>query len=125
MILADLVKPNKPHKPLAKDSGELSVARIDQIKQNNGNQYTAEIRKNMQKIMQNDAAVFRTQSTLEEGCKNMDECVQSFKDVKVVFCQLQYSIKTSWAGLLATHLETQLHLRFFKHICILCHGSCL
>jgi succinate dehydrogenase/fumarate reductase flavoprotein subunit len=36
--------------------------------------------------MQNDAAVFRTQSSLEEGCKNIDETVASFADVKVRSC---------------------------------------
>eukprot|EP00882_Tetradesmus_deserticola_P028774 GHRQ01032061.1.p1 GENE.GHRQ01032061.1~~GHRQ01032061.1.p1 ORF type:complete len:148 (-),score=0.40 GHRQ01032061.1:310-753(-) len=34
-------------------------------------------------VMQNDAAVFRTQSSLEEGCRNIDETVASFADVKV------------------------------------------
>jgi hypothetical protein len=33
--------------------------------------------------MQNDAAVFRTQSSLEDGCRNIDETVASFNDVKV------------------------------------------
>jgi succinate dehydrogenase/fumarate reductase flavoprotein subunit len=32
----------------------------------------------MQRIMQSDAAVFRTQATLGEGCAKIDECVQSF-----------------------------------------------
>ncbi len=33
--------------------------------------------------MQSDAAVFRTQSSLEEGCSRIDETVASFADVKV------------------------------------------
>lgn len=33
----------------------------------------------MQKIMQNNAAVFRTQDTLAEGCNLIDECVESFQ----------------------------------------------
>merc|ERR1719231_1817984 len=33
--------------------------------------------------MQNYAAVFRTQETLEEGCKQIDEDIQLFKDLKV------------------------------------------
>lgn len=33
----------------------------------------------MQKIMQNNAAVFRTQETLAEGCDLIDECVESFQ----------------------------------------------
>eukprot|EP00882_Tetradesmus_deserticola_P032963 GHRQ01037613.1.p1 GENE.GHRQ01037613.1~~GHRQ01037613.1.p1 ORF type:complete len:128 (-),score=11.66 GHRQ01037613.1:252-611(-) len=37
-------------------------------------------------VMQNDAAVFRTQSSLEEGCRNIDETVASFADVRVGNC---------------------------------------
>jgi succinate dehydrogenase / fumarate reductase flavoprotein subunit len=37
----------------------------------------------MQKIMQEDAAVFRTQDTLENGCRRMDAAYQSLADVKV------------------------------------------
>ena len=33
--------------------------------------------------LQNDAAVFRTQETLENGCKDIDECVASFEDVGI------------------------------------------
>jgi succinate dehydrogenase/fumarate reductase flavoprotein subunit len=33
--------------------------------------------------MQNDAAVFRTGETLEEGCQKIDETVASFSEVKV------------------------------------------
>ena len=35
------------------------------------------------RVLQNDAAVFRTQETLEHGCKNIDECVASFEDVGI------------------------------------------
>lgn len=37
----------------------------------------------MQRVMQRDAAVFRTQSTLEEGCAAIDACVDSFADLGV------------------------------------------
>lgn len=33
----------------------------------------------MQKIMQNNAAVFRTQSSLEEGVKQIDACYETYK----------------------------------------------
>ena len=44
-----------------------------------GNLPTSVIRRNMQKIMQNNAAVFRTQETLAEGCTLIDECADSFQ----------------------------------------------
>lgn len=45
----------------------------------NGSLTTATIRRNMQRIMQNNAAVFRTQETLAEGCKLIDECTDSYQ----------------------------------------------
>lgn len=81
---AATIKPNTPHKPLPKDAGEQSIARVEKLRKGQGSLGTAEIRKNMQKIMQNNAAVFRTQSSLEEGCTQINETIQSFKDVKVL-----------------------------------------
>eukprot|EP00877_Chromochloris_zofingiensis_P000341 jgi/Chrzof1/10307/Cz04g36210.t1 len=77
------MKPNTPHDPLPADAGEDSIAHIDRLRNAKGNLKTAEIRRRMQKIMQNNAAVFRTQETLAEGCELIDEAVESFKDVKV------------------------------------------
>ncbi len=37
----------------------------------------------MQKVMQNDAAVFRTQSTLEEGCKRISEVAATYDQIQV------------------------------------------
>jgi len=54
-------------KPLAKDAGEKSIAWLDKIRNANGSLPTSQVRLNMQRIMQNNAAVFRTQSTLAEG----------------------------------------------------------
>ena len=34
-------------------------------------------------VLQSDAAVFRTQESLEHGCKEIDECVASFEDVGI------------------------------------------
>jgi succinate dehydrogenase (ubiquinone) flavoprotein subunit len=48
------------------------------MRNSSGNLRTAEIRRSMQKVMQSDAAVFRTQSSLEEGCGKIDQCVASF-----------------------------------------------
>ena len=54
-------------KPLEKDAGEKTIAWLDKIRNSNGSIPTSKIRLNMQRIMQNNAAVFRTQETLEEG----------------------------------------------------------
>ena len=49
---AELVKPNQPHKDLPKDAGEECLQRLDQLRNSKGNLHTAEIRRNMQRIMQ-------------------------------------------------------------------------
>lgn len=54
-------------KPLVKNAGEKTIAWLDKLRNSNGSLPTSKIRLNMQRIMQNNAAVFRTQETLEEG----------------------------------------------------------
>ena len=54
-------------KPLENDAGEKTIAWLDKLRNANGSLPTSNIRLNMQRIMQNNAAVFRTQETLEEG----------------------------------------------------------
>ncbi|RYY74369.1 hypothetical protein EON63_19725 [archaeon] len=38
----------------------------------------------MQKVMQDNAAVYRTNETLEEGAKLIDETVKKFNDISLV-----------------------------------------
>jgi hypothetical protein len=55
-----------------------------QFRNANGQSSTAEIRLKMQRTMQRHAAVFRTQSLLDEGVKKLDEVYQEFeRDIKV------------------------------------------
>jgi succinate dehydrogenase / fumarate reductase flavoprotein subunit len=76
-----LIKPGDAHKPLRKDAADEALSRFDEIRQARGRRPTAEIRLDMQKTMQSKAAVFRTQSTLDEGIKAMTEIRASFADV--------------------------------------------
>jgi succinate dehydrogenase / fumarate reductase flavoprotein subunit len=78
---AQLIKPGDAHKPFRKDAADQALARFDEIRQAKGSRPTAEIRLDMQKTMQAKAAVFRTQSTLDEGIKAMAEIRASFADV--------------------------------------------
>ena len=80
---ADTMQPGARHKPLARDAGQESVDRIDKLRNADGSRGTAEIRLEMQRIMQNHAAVFRTGETLKEGVELLDETFSSFADVKV------------------------------------------
>jgi succinate dehydrogenase / fumarate reductase flavoprotein subunit len=80
---AEIVKPNTRHRPLAKDAGDFALSRIDKFRHANGSLKTAEIRLNMQRVMQNHAAVFRTADSLKEGMQKMQTVFQSFEQVNV------------------------------------------
>jgi succinate dehydrogenase / fumarate reductase flavoprotein subunit len=80
---AQLIKPGDAHKPLPRDAADPAVARFDRIRHAQGGRPTAEIRLEMQKTMQAKAAVFRTQSTLDEGIEAMAEIRASFADVSL------------------------------------------
>ncbi|CAB4401192.1 unnamed protein product [Rhizophagus irregularis] len=81
--IKDTLEPGMPHKPLSSDAGAESIANLDKLRNASGSKRTAEIRLNMQKAMQRDAAVFRTQESLDEGVKNIDKIFKSFEDVNV------------------------------------------
>ncbi|KAK9901255.1 hypothetical protein WJX75_002689 [Coccomyxa subellipsoidea] len=74
-------KPGEKQPELAADAGQNTIARLDKLRHSQGSLSVAQIRSNLQKTMQADAAVFRTQETLEEGCKKVDDIVDSLKDV--------------------------------------------
>jgi succinate dehydrogenase / fumarate reductase flavoprotein subunit len=80
---AATVKPGTQHRPLAKDAGDLAVSRLDKLRNAKGTMSTAQIRLNMQRVMQAHAAVFRTGESLDEGVRKLDEVVASFGDVSV------------------------------------------
>ena len=79
---AENLNPGAPHKPID-NAGEECLARLDKIRHNQGSTPTADIRLNMQKTMQADAAVFRTGETMREGIEKMADIWNSFEDVKV------------------------------------------
>lgn len=79
----DVLKPGTPLKPIPANLGEESIARFDQLRYASGSIPTSDIRLKMQKVMQKDAAVFRTQDTLANGVKEIDETAEMIKDIKV------------------------------------------
>ncbi len=66
---------------------EAAVAKImdrfDRLRNANGSAPTAQLRDKMQKAMQEDAAVFRTQESLEQGCRRISKVWSELKDIKV------------------------------------------
>jgi succinate dehydrogenase / fumarate reductase flavoprotein subunit len=80
----ETMEPGARHKPLSEDAGQNSVARIDKLRHADGSRPSAEIRLEMQKVMQGHAAVFRTGEVLEEGLDLLGKTFTSFGDVAVV-----------------------------------------
>jgi succinate dehydrogenase / fumarate reductase flavoprotein subunit len=78
---AELITPNQPHSDLKPDSYASALARFEKIRNANGDLKTAEIRSAMQKTMQTKAAVFRTQTTLDEGVAEMKSVRESFENL--------------------------------------------
>ncbi|MCV6545709.1 MAG: succinate dehydrogenase flavoprotein subunit [Cohaesibacter sp.] len=62
---------------------EQIMDRFDNTRFANGGTPTADLRLKMQKSMQNNAAVFRVQDTLEQGCVEMKAIWGEMKDLKV------------------------------------------
>jgi succinate dehydrogenase flavoprotein subunit len=80
---AELIKPNTPHKPLAEGACDKALARFDKLRNAKGTKSTADIRLDMQKVMQSKAAVFRTGATLDQGIGDIARVAASFADVNV------------------------------------------
>ena len=80
---AEKIKPGSPHPPLPKNGAELALSRLDRLRHAKGDRRTSEIRLDMQKTMQSNAAVFRTQEVLEAGCRKIDQVWDSVADIQV------------------------------------------
>ncbi|HEY0178419.1 MAG TPA: succinate dehydrogenase flavoprotein subunit [Dokdonella sp.] len=80
---AETIRPGQPHATLPASACDEALARLDRLRHASGATPTAEIRLNMQRTMQSDAAVFRTAKTLQEGCAKMAQIFASFEDVRV------------------------------------------
>ena len=66
-----------------KASEERILARFDRLRHANGGTPTAQLRDRMQRTMQEDAAVFRTGETLQQGVRRMTEVYSGLADLKV------------------------------------------
>jgi len=81
--IAEDHKPGDAIGPISENAGESSVANLDAIRHADGMTPTASLRLQMQKTMQNHAAVFRTGEVLQEGCNKMADVYDSMDDLKV------------------------------------------
>ncbi len=80
---AEIIKTGTAHKKLSKNNIDQIISRFDKIRYSKGNLTTAQIRKKMQRIMQDNAAVFRTEETLAQGSKLINETFKTYKEVSI------------------------------------------
>ncbi|MDH5187416.1 MAG: succinate dehydrogenase flavoprotein subunit [Rhodospirillaceae bacterium] len=78
-----MVTPGADQKPIANELLDPALSRLERLRTANGTLPTADIRMTMQKTMHRDAAVFRTQETLADGQRSIDEIAKSVDDIKV------------------------------------------
>ena len=80
---AELVKPGATLPPLNEASADKAIARMDKVRHADGNLPTAVIRDELQRVMQNNAAVFRTSEVLKEGVDKLDAVTSKMTELKV------------------------------------------
>ena len=80
---AGVVEAGSTHAPLPSRSEERILARFDRLRHAQGSEPTAALRLDMQRVMQSNAAVFRTGNTLEEGCRLISGVHEAFDGVQV------------------------------------------
>jgi succinate dehydrogenase / fumarate reductase flavoprotein subunit len=81
--ISEVVKPGERHTDLPASATDAAIGNFDRIRNASGGTPTADLRLNMQRVMQKDAAVFRTGDTLKEGCKKITAAFDAFADVRV------------------------------------------
>ena len=79
----ETIKPKTAHKDLPASACDAALANFDRVRNASGDTSTAELRLNMQRIMQKDAAVFRTGETLKDGCQRISAAFDAFRNVKL------------------------------------------
>jgi succinate dehydrogenase / fumarate reductase flavoprotein subunit len=80
---AEILTPNAEQPALPKDSADLALSRLDRLRHASGGTSTAQLRLRMQKVMQEDCAVFRTGEVLAQGSKRIHEVNAGMADVRV------------------------------------------
>jgi len=83
MRCAEILTPNAEQPALPKDSADLALSRLDKLRHASGGTSTAQLRLKMQKVMQEDCAVFRTGEVLEQGHKRIHEVLDGLSDLHV------------------------------------------
>ncbi|HVG48885.1 MAG TPA: succinate dehydrogenase flavoprotein subunit, partial [Rubellimicrobium sp.] len=80
---AEVVKPGTANADIPQESLDFALSRFDAIRHAKGGTPTAELRGEMQRAMQEDAAVFRASDTLAQGVRRMTAVAGKMEDIRV------------------------------------------
>ncbi len=80
---AEVVKPSDSQAPLPAGAGDATLARFDRTRNASGGTRVADLRLEMQRVMQGHAAVFRNSRTLAEGVARMQQVWRGLDDMSV------------------------------------------
>ena len=80
---AEIVKAGAKQDNLPENSADLALSRLDHYRNAKGGTPTADLRLRMQKVMQNNCAVYRTGEVLEEGVKLIHDVWKDRDDLRV------------------------------------------
>jgi succinate dehydrogenase / fumarate reductase flavoprotein subunit len=80
---AETVQPGASHRPAGSDNGAKALDRLDRMRNARGGTSVAKLRGQMQRTMQDHAAVFRTGDVLNEGVKKIDTCFAGKTDLGI------------------------------------------
>ncbi|MBL0849259.1 MAG: succinate dehydrogenase flavoprotein subunit [Candidatus Liberibacter ctenarytainae] len=98
---AEIIDRSEPVPPVDKPSYERIIDRFDRLRHADGDVPTAVLRDKMQRSMQLDAGVFRTQESLSIGCRNLSQIWGEMANLKV------YDRSLIWNSDLMETLELQ------------------
>jgi succinate dehydrogenase / fumarate reductase flavoprotein subunit len=77
------VRPGAPQRPAPQAATDQVLSRFDRLRHANGSRPTAQLRLEMQRTMQRDAAVFRTAESLQQGVAALARTFSALGDVRV------------------------------------------
>jgi len=80
--MGEILKPGARQAEITPAQTEASLARFDKLRYADGSTPTAKLRLDMQRAMQEDAAVFRTGETLKSGVERLETVRQGMADIK-------------------------------------------
>mgnify|MGYP003875500609 CR=1 FL=1 len=82
--IAEISKPGEKQADMKESSGMGTLQDLDELRYKKGPLTTAQVRSEMQLVMQEHAAVYRTSALLEEGKTKIDDVVNKYQDIAVV-----------------------------------------